>query len=77
MISFGMVSPFIIFQIPLIVKGFPYPHRFNDARKLLVNVKIYDNLITFINVYAPNNENARIAFFNRLKSFTTKHDTMW
>ena len=48
-------------------------HRSNDARKLLVNVKIYDNLITFINVYAPNNENARIAFFNRLKSFTTKH----
>ena len=33
-------------------------HRSNDARKLLVNVKIYDNLITFINVYAPNNENA-------------------
>ena len=48
-------------------------HRSNDARKLLVNVKIYDNLITFINVYAPNNENASIAFFNRLKSFTTKH----
>ena len=38
-------------------------HRSNDARKLLVNVKIYDKLITFINVYAPNNENARIDFF--------------
>ena len=30
------------------------------------------SLITFINVYAPNNENARIVF-KRLKSFITKH----
>ena len=45
-------------------------HRSNDARKLLAYVKIYDDLITFLNVYAPNNENAHIAFFNRLKSFT-------
>lgn len=35
-------------------------HKSEDARKLLVNVKIDDTLITFINVYAPNTEKARI-----------------
>lgn len=48
-------------------------HKSEDARKLLVNVKIDDTLITFINVYAPNTEKARIEFFNRLRSFTSTH----
>lgn len=38
-----------------------------------VNVKIDDTLIRFINVYAPNMENTRMRFFNRLTTFTSKH----
>lgn len=48
-------------------------HKSDDARKLLVNVKIDDTLITFVNVHAPNTENARIGIFNRLRSFTSTH----
>ena len=46
-------------------------HSSNDVRKLLVNVKIDDNIITFINVYATSNENALIALFDRVKPLTT------
>lgn len=34
----------------------PNVHISDDVRKLLVNVKIDDTLITFINVYAPNTQ---------------------
>lgn len=37
----------------------------------LVNVKIDENLTTFIYIYAPNTENTRIRFFNRIRSFTS------
>ena len=38
-------------------------HRSNGAMKHLVKVRIDDNIITFLNVYATCNENARIALF--------------
>lgn len=34
----------------------PNVHLSDDVRKILVNVKIDDTLITFINVYAPNTQ---------------------
>lgn len=34
----------------------PNVHLSDDVRKILVNVKIEDTLITFINVYAPNTQ---------------------
>ena len=34
-------------------------HRDQDGRKLLVNVEIYGNPYTFVNVYAPNTESNR------------------
>ena len=44
-------------------------HISNDGRKLLFNAKCHSTEITFVNIYAPNNETYRIQFFKRIKSF--------
>ena len=43
-------------------------HKSNDGRKLLVNAKIEDELLTIVNVYAPNKESdGLLRFLNSLK----------
>ena len=44
-------------------------HRSIDGRKILVNVKLNDNIFSLVNVYAPNNEPNRLDFFKKLKLF--------
>lgn len=48
-------------------------HKSNDGRKLLVNAKIDETLLTIVNLYAPNKESDRIAFFNSLNTFISSH----
>ena len=38
----------------------------NDGRRLLLNITMYGKLITLVNVYGPNNEVKRKAFFDAL-----------
>ena len=51
--------PFIILNV----------HKSNDGRIILLNCEILENIITIVNIYAPNNEKLRIEFFNKIKSF--------
>ena len=50
-------------------------HKSVDARKLLVNVRFIpnENVFTFVNVYAPNNDNDRVIFFKKLKTFISRN----
>ena len=48
-------------------------HRSIDGRKILVNVKLNDNIFSLVNVYAPNNESNRLDFFKKLKLFISHH----
>lgn len=48
-------------------------HKSNDGRKLLVNAKIDETLLTIVNLYAPNKESDRITFFNSLNTFISSH----
>ena len=48
-------------------------HKSVDARKLLVNVRYDENVFTFVNVYAPNNDNDRVIFFKKLKTFISRN----
>ena len=48
-------------------------HKSIDGRKLLLNVKYDNNITSFVNVYAPNNEADRISFFKRLQSFINQN----
>ena len=44
-------------------------HRSIDGRKILLNLKIENNIVTIVNVYAPNIEQNRIDFFKKLNGF--------
>ena len=48
-------------------------NRSTDGRKLLVNIRYNDKIITLINIYAPNNEKDRIEFFKKLTSWINRH----
>ncbi len=48
-------------------------HCDNDGRKLLLNVKIKNDTYTYVNVYAPTNEQQRITFFNELNQWIIQH----
>ena len=48
-------------------------HKSIDGRKLILNVKYDNNIISIVNVYAPNNEADRITFFKRLQSFINQN----
>lgn len=37
-------------------------HKSEDARKVLVNVTLNDEILSFVSIYAPNSDNARIPF---------------
>ena len=81
----GMEPPYIVLAIHRIVeefqsyfiKIFQYEllncHKSIDGRRLLVNIKVDDNIITIVNIYAPNDEKNRIDFFKRLKSWISQY----
>ena len=48
-------------------------HTDNDGRLILANLKINNNEFTLVNIYAPNSEAERIAFFNKMKEFIKVH----
>ena len=48
-------------------------HQSIDGRRLLVNLKYNEKLITIVNVYAPNAESSRSAFFKRLMSWVSQY----
>ena len=41
-------------------------HRSADSRKLLLNVKLFDRVFCLFNLYAPNHNNLKKEFFNRM-----------
>jgi len=45
----------------------------NDGRTLLVNVELYGNVFTVVNVYAPNNGRERELFFEKLTKWVGNH----
>lgn len=46
-------------------------HKTEDARMVLVNVKLNDDILSFVSIYIPNSYNARISFFNGLKKLSS------
>ena len=48
-------------------------HKSLDGRKLLINIKLENDTITLVNIYAPNNEQYRLDFFNRMQSFINQY----
>ena len=48
-------------------------YRSIDGRKILLNVKYEENIITLVNIYAPNNEQQRLEFFKKVKTFIYHH----
>ena len=51
-------------------------HNSEDSRIQLINVKIEDQLITIMNIYAPNNSNDRKTFFSKVQKWIDRfaHD---
>jgi exonuclease III len=47
-------------------------HKSIDGRKLLVNIKFDDKIITIVNIYAPNDINARCNFFKHMNVWIKK-----
>ena len=45
-------------------------HKTEDGRMILVNIKIEDKHLTLINIYAPNSQNERKTFFNKLQKWS-------
>ena len=43
-------------------------HSDNDGRKLLLNIKRNDNILSIINIYSPTDEKNKKWFFNHTKS---------
>ena len=50
-------------------------HRSDDGRMILANIKIEDKNMTLINIYAPNNQNDRKSFFNKVLKWSTQYST--
>ena len=48
-------------------------HKTIDGRKILINIKIENDIITLVNVYAPNNEQNRTSFFKQMQTFINHH----
>ena len=51
-------------------------HNSEDSRIQLINVKIENQLITIMNIYAPNNSNDRKTLFSKVQKWIDKfaHD---
>lgn len=47
-------------------------HKSEDSRILLVNLKIEDETLTLVNIYAPNNVNERKLFFSKTQKWVEK-----
>ena len=48
-------------------------HKTIDGRKILIKIKIDNDIITLVNVYAPNNEQNRTNFFKQMQTFINHH----
>ena len=48
-------------------------HASNDGRIIVLNVMIQEKYITYINVYAPNDEKTKHVFFDKLKRYVIQH----
>ena len=46
-----------------------------DGRIILANVQIKDAIFSYVSVYAPNNEEAKINFINNLKNIISSHSS--
>ena len=62
----------ILFKKNLSIEILNYHHSL-DGRRLLVNLKYNEKIITIVNAYAPNAENARNDFFKRLITWVSQH----
>ena len=47
----------------------------SEGRLLLLNIEINENILTIVNIYAPNNAKLRNNFFKNLNSFINKNST--
>ena len=47
-------------------------HKSEDSRILLVNLKIEDEILTLVNIYAPNNVSERKTFFSKIQKWIEK-----
>lgn len=45
----------------------------SNGRILLINIEINDNILTLVNVYAPNCEKDRNIFFKKINNLIDKH----
>ena len=48
-------------------------HSSFDGRIIVLNLKINEKCFTFVNVYAPNDDKTKHAFFEKLKKYITQH----
>ena len=48
-------------------------HRSEDGRILLINITYKEKHYTFVNIYAHNNDNQRVAFFEKVKNWILKY----
>ena len=48
-------------------------HISDDGRKVLVNLEIFENVISLVSVYAPNQEQKRVEFFKRLMKWIKQY----
>ena len=48
-------------------------HRSEDGRILLINIMYQEKHYTFVNIYAHNNDNQRVTFFEKVKNWILKY----
>ena len=48
-------------------------YKLDDGRILLINMEYEQNVITLVNIYAPNSENERCKFFKKLASWISQY----
>ena len=47
-------------------------HKSEDSRIIFINIKIEEQILTIINIYAPNNANERKSFFSKVQKWIDK-----
>lgn len=48
-------------------------HKSDDGRIMLINIEYEQNVITLVNIYAPNSESERCKFFKKLTSWVSHY----
>ena len=48
-------------------------HKSADGRKFLINATYEQNIFSFVNIYAPNDNGERVQFFKKLKTFISQN----